>query len=86
MPAIRREYLDNPLRRLRSIISEGNGPVRQEDLARRIHFSLSSLRAIENGRRPLSEQCLWSVWLWLGLRWDGEEWYSDPVSFQGNEE
>jgi hypothetical protein len=77
MSATGAERLDNPLRRLRNIVSQTGRAMRQEDLAKRIHFSLASVRAIENGRRPLSEQCLFSVWVWLGLRWDGEEWYQD---------
>ena len=75
----RAEKLDNPLRRLRSIVSQSDRPIRQEDLAKTIHFSLASLRAIENGRRPLSERCLFSVWIWLGLHWDGEEWYQNKL-------
>jgi hypothetical protein len=69
--------LDNPIRRLRSIVSQTDRPMGQADLAKRIHYSLATLRAIENGRRPLSERCLFRVWVWLGLRWDGEEWHQD---------
>ena len=67
---------DNPLRRLRCIISERDRPLSQRALAARLHCSPAWLQAIENGRRPLSEQFLFAIWLWLGLRWDGEEWCS----------
>jgi Helix-turn-helix domain len=77
MSAVGAGRLDNPLRRLRNIISQTDRAMRQADLAKRIHFSVATLRAIENGRRPLSERCLFSVWVWLGLRWDGEEWHQD---------
>ena len=69
MPATRPNRLDNPLRKLRLILGDGETPITQEEFAARSGVSLSSLRAAEGGRRPL-DSTLDQIALNLHAQWN----------------
>src|SRR3981081_3327344 len=54
MPATRPTRLNSPLRQLRLILANGKTPMQEEEFALRTGISVFSLRAIENGRRPMT--------------------------------
>jgi transcriptional regulator with XRE-family HTH domain len=73
VPATRRNRLNNPLRKLRLILSEdGKTPLDQVQFANRIGLSVATVRAIEAGRRPLSEQCAMQIFVILGASWSNK--------------
>ena len=73
MPATRPHRLNNPLRKLRLILGDGENALDQESFADRAGLSLATVRAIEAGRRPLNEYCLTQIQVTLLATWDSIE-------------
>jgi transcriptional regulator with XRE-family HTH domain len=78
MPATRQQRLYNPLRKLRVILGELGQPLHQESFASRIGVSVATVRAIESGRRPMTQDnCLDQILLTLQATWNprDEQWH-----------
>jgi hypothetical protein len=77
VPATRPNRLDNPLRKLRLIIGDGETPAGQVEFANTIGVSVATLRAIETARRPFSLDCQEQIFLHLFARWNPkkQQWY-----------
>lgn len=95
MPAPRPERRNNPLRLLRQILGENGEPMHQEAFAARVGMSVATVRSIEAGRRPLTEDnCLdhimlnlkaaWNEregkWKVLGTKWNYEKRHAEQLS------
>ena len=84
VPATRKNRLNNPLRQLRLILGDGEKPLGQEAFARRINMSVATIRAIEAGRRPFSEQCQKQILAMLSAGWNPRKrqwcllWTTEP--------
>ena len=84
VPATRKNRLNNPLRQLRLILGDGEKPLGQEAFARRINMSVATIRAIEAGRRPFSEQCQKQILATLSASWNPRKrqwcllWTTEP--------
>lgn len=78
MPAPQPERRDNPLRKLRVILSDGLRPMHQDDFAQLIGISVATIRAIEAGRRELTwDNSLGRIAYLLGATFDERdgEWH-----------
>jgi hypothetical protein len=77
VPATRKNRLKNPLRLLRLIVGDGKTPAGQVEFANQTAMSVSTLRAIEAGRRPFSPECQAQIFLHLCARWDPkkQQWF-----------
>jgi hypothetical protein len=84
VPVTRKNRLNNPLRQLRLILGDGEKPLGQEAFARRINMSVATIRAIEAGRRPFSEQCQKQILATLTAGWNPRKrqwfllWTTEP--------
>jgi hypothetical protein len=77
VPATRPNRLDNPLRKLRLILGNGERPAGQVEFANTIGMSVATLRAIEAGRRLFSKDCQDQIFKNLFARWKPKKqrWY-----------
>jgi transcriptional regulator with XRE-family HTH domain len=64
------ERLKTPLRQLRVILGDFGAPLSQEEFAQASGLSLTTVRSIENERRPLSPDCLRTIKKKLFVEWD----------------
>jgi hypothetical protein len=69
VPATRKNRLNNPLRKLRLILGDGETPAGQVEFANHIGMSVATVRAIEAGRRPFSLACQLQIRVHLCARW-----------------
>jgi hypothetical protein len=84
VPATRKNRLNNPLRKLRLILGDGKTPLGQIEFADRTGLSVATVRAIEGGRRPFSEQCQKQILAMLSATWNPRKqqwcllWSTEP--------
>ena len=71
---------ENPLKKLRTIVG-----LPQQEFAELIGFAWDTIRAVEIGRRGLTEERLAQIQASVGAIWDphSQEWYFDPGGFSG---
>ena len=71
---------ENPLKKLRTIVG-----LPQQEFAELIGFAWDTIRAVEIGRRGLTEERLAQIQASVGAIWDPQtrEWYFDPGGFSG---
>jgi hypothetical protein len=72
VPATRPNRLENPLRKLRLILGDGqNKPMHQEAFAARVGIPVATLRSIEAGRRSMTQDnCLNQILVTLKATWN----------------
>jgi hypothetical protein len=75
VPATRPNRLENPLRKLRLILGDGqNNPMHQEAFAGWVGIPVATLRSIEAGRRPMTKaNCLERILITLGAAWNPQD-------------
>jgi transcriptional regulator with XRE-family HTH domain len=71
---------ENPLKKLRMIVG-----LPQQEFAELIGFAWDTIRAVEIGRRGLTEERLAQIQASIGAIWDphNREWYFDPGGLSG---
>jgi hypothetical protein len=78
MPATKEQRLYNPLRKLRVVLGELGAPLHQEAFAARIGIPVATVRSVESGRRPMTQDnCLGQILLSLQATWNprDQEWH-----------
>ena len=80
MPASVNSPPENPLKKLRTIIG-----LPQQEFAELLGFGWDMIRAVEIGRRGLTEERLAQIRASIGAVWDppSQEWHFDPGGFSG---